>query len=583
MRSTAADVMFWLLNANPAISHIKGHAEYNQWGKKLVALGSADGLDPLCELLTAIAADAFLTLEPLRRFESGVAKTIALEVYLRASYVAENSLQEDPYSAFVLSLVAFHGWVISFGDNLYRRPELGTPSYLCWRQIPYVCAKASLRVGALEGAARAIELGYEMLMMAAAKFFWADEPRVDINRYRRLSYQYNDRHDMAIRNLADDLQNSCLPGETTFRAEIGSLFWSLGLIPEANLLKSTANPEYVPSRRQCVRIVRRSLDRIPHDPLVQAVWLEMKDKEPIRLRDHELLFGKINLVYDEYDDFFDSVSIYVEPREIYQKYARTLIAWFRGTLSQEQLKGYLSLCQLLEKMPHIIDLEAILYRLANLGYLLGLQAGVLSLQGTESELWLYRTQASTGFLQRRSIYYPERPDLHSILDLPIFQLVETQFSVHGPLNDAEHTNLKTTVQAIECYRAAALGHWLTVAPPLPNHLHFSQLAPLIERERHLIDALRGAYFMMCYPMLPMYFDYYDLEDGDYWRVHENPETYALRPDNGRRQYREINEELVELWREIEAIDPEYAQKRIVPAIAWSDLLRAIGDHAQPRV
>ena len=574
MRPKAEDVIFWLLNGNPAIILLKGDKAYNQWAKKLSSFALADGLDPLQESLNAIANDAFVTLKPLRHLELNIAKTIAPEVYLCASDLAERNLPQNPYAAFVLSLATFVGWVSCFGDRLYDRPILGTSSYLCWRQIPYVCAKTSLAVGALNGAERAIELGYDMLMLAATKIWWTDELRLDINRYRQLSANHNDRLENAIRNLADDLQKSCLPGNANFRAEVGALFWSLGLIPQSNLLKLTAKLDFVPSKRQCISIVHLSLDRIPRDPLIQAVWLEMKDKEPFNLREHDLLFGKINLDYPQFDNFLGPLcDLFIEPREIYRTYAKTLISWFRGTLHEEELEYYLNICHTMAKMPSVIDWDAILYRFANLGHLLALQAGVLSLREGGIELWQYQSQGSTSLLQRLT-HYPELPDLHNILDLPILQLIELQNS------NSEFTNLEAIFQVIEKYRSAALEYWLTVAQPIADD---PQLAPLLEREQTLLDALRGAYFLMLYPLLPRYFDYYDLFDENYWRVHENPEKYALEPNNGRKQYHQIKEELRVVWKEIEAIDPKYARKRLNPTADWNDVIKAIGDHARPQV
>jgi hypothetical protein len=563
-----------MVNANPAIDRLRGNGDYQDWAAGLVLLADSAGLEPLSGVLKAIAGDGFSSLEPLHTFESGPAAGISSMTYLRAIEVVE---QANPYSAFVLLLVVLRGWSISYGEGLYRRPQPGTPSYECWRQIPYACARTCLQVGALEAAGHAITLGYDMLMMTAARYFWADELRAEINRHRRLAFQHRDRLDTAMRNLADDLQSGSLPREDSFRAEIGALFWTLGWIPESELLKSSGRPTYVPSKRQFFRMVRRSLERIPDDPLVQAIWLEMKDKDrPFHLRSHELLFGKMNLVYPKHDRLLGFVSHLVDPLEIYRTYASTLIGWFRGTLSEEQIDDYLSLCKWMGSMPEAVDWEGVLGRIAHLGYLIGLETGFLAIRKIEREVWRSQVAGSRSVLQR-VIDYPDHADLGNILDSPLFQLIETEFASNRTERDSEPNDCRAAFEAIESYRAAALEYWLTVTPPLSDN---APLAPLIEREQASLSALRGAYFLMLYPLLPAYFRYHDLAYDDYQRVHENPEQYALDPDNGRRQYHEITAELGHLWTAMEAVNPDYARKRKSPSATWADLLRTMNAHKE---
>ncbi|MCW3474596.1 hypothetical protein [Limobrevibacterium gyesilva] len=558
-----------LLSTSSMVAAMRGHPEFQSWADALVALAADARLRPLQPLLGEVARDALATATPLNRLDSAEARKIPYPAYLAASDVAEEALKRAPGAAFALSLVAMLGWASALGDGLLDQ-EGGMP-HPGWVRIPHVCAHACLRIGALEAARKLVDVSYDTLM--AAKYaHWDERLQAAMVEYRALMGRIERRYDADISGLADDLRAACQPGAPDFRAETGAILWSLGMVPESRVFRPGAAT--VPSPRLFRRIVEQSLACIPHDPLVQYVWLAMKDRPPFNIRDHASLFGRINLRYGQM--LLDELGEQV-PSEVY---ANTLIAWFRGTLGRGQVDAYLTAHALINEMfPGMIDWTVYL-RWHGLAYFLAKQFGLLKApHGSKEEtaVWRRLTELATSIRENGNLH-PEWPQMHARANLGLFHFIETHFAAAG--GNAGH--LHEAALVVEKMRSSALAYWLKIVPPDLSDSNASGMKPLLEKEQELLGYLRGAYFLMLYPMLPMHYRRYGmqleemLQEGD-----DAARRRRMDPDAGRAQYKELSQELATLHGEMQRLDPDYARKRLEPWAATAALARALGRHASP--
>ena len=189
-----------------------------------------------------------------------------------------------------------------------------------------VLARTSLKAGAIPQARFIVCNAYELFTTASMEM-------PILKPLQRLAWQIEERYDAHLRFFAEQLRDSCRAQQPNFRPEVGAILWSLGLIPESLLFHGNVR---VPSLTFCRQVISQSLARIPYDPLVQYVWLQLKDREPFNIRDHHTFFGLINCWYKSW--ILDEMMP-VTPSECY---ARTLIAWFRGTLTKEESHEYIA-------------------------------------------------------------------------------------------------------------------------------------------------------------------------------------------------------------------------------------------------
>ena len=113
-------------------------------------------------------------------------------------------------------------------------------------------------------------------------------------------------------------------GENDWRPEIGAILLTTGQVPESELFRKRNGSSYLPSFLFFNKLVRRSLAVIPEDPLTQYIWLELKDRLPVNLRDYRALFAVINARYHHSrleSGFLVSIA---------KAYAIAIIELFRG-------------------------------------------------------------------------------------------------------------------------------------------------------------------------------------------------------------------------------------------------------------
>lgn len=558
------DLGILLYNTAPPIPEMRGHPEFQNWGPDLIAAAAVKPFAPLREVFIAMVDDALKTLAPLNQFLEEQAARLPLDVYWQASsHAFELIAERKVHAAFILSWVSMLGWSRCLGDVLYDQSPVGLPLH-GWDHIPYTCALAGMKIGALEAAGQLVQHAYDVWTAAKEGYHFDPEFLKLLNRHRRLAGDISEKQQWAIVNLASELWSSCRHEKPNFRAEVGALLWSLGLIPESQLFMGDRLVSL--RKRFFEQIVHQSLKWIPSDPLVQYVWLEMKDRPPFNLKKHKSLFMLLNTVYSGgFHSIFEDL-----PGPAGKIYAQSVIGFFRGDLGEEQAADYMHLCRLVEKMSRGVNWLVVL-RMLGLRDLIArrfnwTEPDVDSQK--EREFWYYLADEVRGGLDWANLY-PGLPDSRSRAELPIFQLVEQEM---GRLNDAAKAGDEEKVlETLEGLRAASLTYWLTIAPPFPSKEEESALQPMLEEQARLLEYVRGAYFLMIFPLLPWHYRRYSTEAS----VNES----KFDPDVGRKEYQELRKQLNTLYFEMSSIAPRYASRCCSTGASIQTLVRAINSHA----
>lgn len=600
MRQSLFSIAVMLLNTAPPVAQMRGHPEFQDWAEHLRTLGEEQRLAPLRTTLHAIADSAFVNNDAINRFLAQDAQRVPFYVYLEASMAARRAAAQNPCAAFLLSVVALVGWLHAGGEELYRRkmhypglpydrdgvyydnprliPDDRVRTFAGWDHIPYICASICLEIDALVGARRLVEHCYDVFMDVSTT--WNRSAGETLLRsYQDLARQIEDRYSWAIADLAEAFyEQGCDPDGPNFRAEVGAMLWSLGLVAESQVFRSDAQPAIIPGKRFFQRLIRQSMDALPYDSLLQYVWLELKDRPPFSIREHAALFALINPVYDQFPaDAYPLVELFPAPPS--RIYARTLIAWFRGTLDQATIEDYFAMNARLWELASLLDDRYFVrLRIDCLEYLLAKESGQLADHARdEAAIW----ERYNGFavnMRKALEFYPESPEPQSRMSLPLFHLLEYLLS-HTPEGQMfDNAAFERLLQAVEMNRGSKLSYWLQIAPALPDREEQTKAAQLLEQEEQLLTYLRGAYLLLHYSELPRYFDRPTLEADDLQKVQAEPERFALTSENGRARYREVEAELTALARQMQEVAPTYARKRLQPQATLDTLLRALNSH-----
>jgi hypothetical protein len=172
-------------------------------------------------------------------------------------------------------------------------------------------------------------------------------------------------------------------------------------------------------------------------------------------------------------------------------------------------------------------------------------------------------------LNRNAFLHPEWPDLSTRGSGPVFAMLDMLSSRSAPA--------EAFVSALENFRAASMGYWLAAAPPLPSEVEQLAAAGLIEKEQRLLMELKGAYFLILAPTLPMHYRRAARE------IDPNDPSSLKYPDTGKGlgHFKRIREELADLHSQMEQAAPEYAKRCLSPAADVSRLSQALGMHRKP--
>jgi hypothetical protein len=490
-----------------------------------------------------------------------------------------NSLRLKKYMPHLFSLLFLywdgHGFsMISFMPNRLVCLWSAGIAFL----ITY--AQAGMEIGALELSGQLIQHVYDVWISAKEGFHAEPDFLRILNDHRELAVKITEKQKYAINNLASELRESCYHEKPNFRAEVAAILWTIGFIPETQLLISDCTDQLTKLPKTFFQhIVFHSLKWISSDPLIQNVWLQMKDKPVFNLRDHKSIFAIINSVYPQPPlSVFDDLP---GPGPAGKVYAQTLIGFFMGNLKEDEAAGYMELCQYIEIMK--ID--------GNINWLIALRMlGLRDLVAhqfhwtepnvnfrKELGIWYYLSDMARWGLDQANIH-PGLPDCRSRSELPIFQVIEEELvrACDAHNNDG----IDKVLQTIEHLHMADLAYWLIIAPPLPSKEEAEILQPLLKEQARLLEYVRGAYFLMMFPMLPLHYRRYSKLMDDI-AEDETDQQKELDPATGRKEYQELRDQLDMLFDKMKTIAPRYAERCRSPEASIQVLAQAINSHAQP--
>jgi hypothetical protein len=561
-----------LLSFAPAIEAMRGRPEYKNWGNVLQSFAGQPEMIPLRKLLEETIEDGLISLEPLNRFLRMEAKNVPMKTYFHAAETAIKNVEHFPHASLIISIYSLMGWTQLLGNTLGEQYN-GMP-HQGWAIIPYACGLSCHKL-------KSIEIGLNIVnesigMLRAAKYYYHPRLKEALNDYMELAAKLHSRHEISIVNLVDELRNSCRKKEPNFRAEFGALLWTLGYIPESALLHASMKDDFVPSRELVNRVVRESMDCIPHDPLVQYIWLELKDRPPFNIREHHDLFPIINTRYGQFQ--MDEFSPYSQSPS--QCYAVNLIRWFKGDSSAETAREYLNQYDIISSMYPQVDWVLYL-RWNGLAYMLAEKHGFLNAGMTDEKIveqW-YNLSSLSRSVREKNNQHPEWPEIYNRSNLPYFQLIEREFSRSLKNGNTWKHDAERVLETVESFRASALSYWLRIVPPMPTEEEDVNLNDWLETEKESLTFFRGAYFLTLAPVLPHHYRRFGIGFDEMIKFQKSGKLKSLLdPDQGRKQYKELDEELKQLYEQMPKTDGEYARKRLEPAAKIRSLVEALNNH-----
>jgi hypothetical protein len=569
----------------PPLAKMKGHADYQGWATAVVRLAESADVAPFRPVLLDIAGDALVTMQPWERFLEHDAGRVPFDATERA--MTASGREANPPAALLLALLCVHSWMRAAGPSLYDQDAAGRPSR-AWTVLPQGLAAAGLRVGAHLAARHIAEEAYDVLV-ASKHAYWAPIQEA-IVRCRHLARECSVGFERCVRDLADDLRSQCGTDAPGVRSEFAAMLWTLGLVPQSLVFHSMGACGVLPTRRVAKEIVRRSMACMRHDRLLQYVWLELKDNESFPLRTHEELFGIINNTFAD-DEAYTLLELLLgeAPGRVY---ARTLIAWFRGTLGAADRDRYIRLVASIAAQHWPEEHRFTLLRMLYLGLFLGRRAGwPEGFKADEAEdlgvmrEWLVRAQAERRGLTR----FPELPDPGTAMTLSLHEVLEQELR---PQVDAAG-EIERAWDVLEGFRGSALEYWMCVTPPAfpdaemesagrrfaaeVDRLSWAgRVDNLLFQEEERIAWLRGAYFAILYDSLPQHFRRYAAEQRVF-RKHQGT-GLQLNPTTGRKEYQEIHRQLRALYDQLAEVVPQYTRARTQSHVTWADVVEAAERH-----
>jgi hypothetical protein len=462
----------------------------------------------------------------------------------RAGLLSEEIRDSSAHGAFLLAWFGLTAWVLGMAEQ--GRPIDDTWGIFDerWQVLPHACAAAAMRLDGLHGALELAAQAHETLRVARYRGFGRRDVRpveAALARYDALARSLATRNEIAVRDLADELCDACRDDAANLRAEVAALLWTLGRVPESRAVARGAL-----TRPLAQRLVRESMRTIPHDPLLQYTWLEMKDRPELALREHEALFAVINNRWNQWwvDDSWPTEET---PS---QAYARTLIRAMAGDLDQEVGFRFLQTYDMLETMgtpgpPGWV----VAFRLRALRMLVGAQLDLYADDSRERLIEYLESQVDVMAGNRvQSWQFPDLPRIGARLAVPLFDLVDLRLG-----GEPSPEDLRATVEVVERPRAGGLRYWLRTAPPRPSGDRGQDAGALLAAEDDLVEHLRGASFLTMKPALPPQFQWADLDMDLLLSFSENPEAREAfySPDRARSELEQLETEHDELARQLD--------------------------------
>jgi hypothetical protein len=468
------DLAFRVLATTPGFLQMVHHPELHDWAIDLARFGERDDLRPMAGALAHVISEISTgqgAFRPLLNALNKDSSNIDWETLFRASVAAEESTGSRPYASFLLAWATLAVWILRAakqGESLYGKGRLSLPwqgwPHPGWATIPAACAGAAIKLDGLYGAQLLAAEAYAVLQSHWRRSQGGFRPLEPvIAKYHQLEQTIGTRYDSAIASLSDALRDACRNDSSRARSFLAALLWSLGLIPECRALQENSEP---PSRRLLRQLIQTSIQVVPDDPLIQYLWLEIKDDICVNLRAHRASLAVINHDWDQWliDDGYQMLGLDVEPSRLY---ARTLEALLAGKLDKPGAAVYLQVFDL------ISDSEApptsfIWHRMMMLRHLIAVRFNFYGPQVTEDECvtHLKKWMEVAGRERARAAGHPEWPDILGRTGHATFELIEHCLAEHTQLSKSEAERCALVLETLERHRTAALTFWLQVNRPL---------------------------------------------------------------------------------------------------------------------
>jgi hypothetical protein len=567
----------------PGFIHIQRRPELHAWAGDLVRFGECDELRPLAPALRHVVANISAGRDFPHLIEALTQESSAVDLWtlVQAGAVCEGAATDAPYASYMLAWTALCLWIIGAqrrDEQLYDRPGL---PHQGWGRIPAACAEAAVRLKGLYGSRLLAEEAHAVLQTYWRRSMGAEGALIpDIGRYRRIVQTIAAQEDMAIASLADELREACRSGANSTRSLVAALLWSFGLIPECWALQANPTP---PSRRLLRRLIQGSLQLTRDDPLIQYIWLEIKDDAGINLRVHESLLAVFNHRWGQWwiDDEYPMLGLNAEPSRLY---ARTLTALLGGKLKEADAVEYL------EAYDLIVDCRLrlppngfVLHRLHMLRHLICERFGYYRPEFTvEQHVRVLKEEIEgIGLKRAHAARQPECPDVLGRFSHASFELIECCLADNAQPDRSERDRCMLVLETLERLRTGALAYWLQVNPPLLPVVDDGKLRDLLREEQELLERLRGAYFVALLPTLPLHYQWLDIRLDVLTAMHEDVarRTLTYLPDVARREMDEIERALGEVAERLQRHVPEYADRRRTPSADLERLVTILNSHA----
>lgn len=497
----------------------------------------------------------------LEGLASGSAKAGDSALWQRAALASVQLTQVEPVAGVLVALQAMAAWVGALGDNLFFQPWQG--HHPGWHLFPLITARNLVAAEAIWSARYLCDTASGFIESAKNAPFDPMLRRV-IVEYETVRTAAEQIYDGCVDELAWALRTNAAAQRDTFRAELAALFWTSGDVLHAGLLRPDGPADYLPPYPMVRTLVDHSMRTLPREPLIQYIWLDMKDRGPLSLREHRVLFGHINNCFHSHPlHQLDEIL----PVGVSRAYAKAVIAWMRGHAQDD---AFNELFDAIAVASSLIEARApdTYLRITSLATLIDGAD-----EQKRDERW--NALASLGvaiirWADRAGIYDP----FDHVVDAPFYALRA----------DSAAT-LEHTLDRIEAYRQANLDYWLSISPPL----HYIGVpAELLEQEQTLLHELRGARFIRLLPHLPNHYRRFGFRidealDGPPTGATPSERNTLLRFDPfdqrlAERNLRETRERLLGLYELMGATCPEYAKVRITPRSSAQDFVAAMIRH-----
>lgn len=491
------------------------------------------------------------------KVESGDSK-----LWLDVAKASEALTGTQPVAGALVAMQAMGAWVGGMGEHLFFQPWGG--HHPGWHAFPLIAARNLVAAEAIWSARYLCRVASEFVESAKEAPFEPALRRV-IADYESILAQAERIRDSAVAELAWALRANAGAERESFRAELAALFWTAGDVPHANLLGASGAGDYVPTYAIVRNLVDYCLRVIPREPLIQYIWLDMKDRGPFDLRRHHVLFGRINSVFPGHPLHQLETMSSVPLGRTYAKVAIGAMCDRVLDSDRDELFRSMALIGPLVEM----QAPAVFLRIASL-------TNIIS-HGPSQELterWRSLARMAASILRwadRKGIYEP----FQHVLDMPFYAL-----AVDSPQAAEE------ALDAIEAYRQANLDYWLLISPPAVRD---AKLDALLREEQDLLRELRGARFIRLLPHLPAHYRRYGFNLDE--ALPDLPKGAGASPDEKRPvQFEpfdqnvaidlldETHKALEELHQRMRAIAPGYAESRIKPPSTSDDFVSALSAH-----